>query len=237
MTLSVMPMELPAACAAAPAPRAAVHPPQKGALGGRQAVDALFGLNTLAEAEDEGEQEEEDDAAAWPPCCCTSDEEDGEDERSGMHIDSLACEEAAVPRSPGANRQNRHADGVVPEVEQLLWGSLDGVLFEADDGHFLRRCETSFASLCTACGDGGSSACSPEDDARCMACDDEDEEEHAEHARLLRARCQPQSHSPTSVLPEPPSPFGLAAPAWPAKLLAPWEAQQQHQHHQRAAAM
>src|SRR5579875_3034325 len=141
--LSVMPLELPSAVAMPK--QAAVHAAQKGALGGRHAVDALFGLNSLPEAEEEGEIEEEQ---PWPHCCCPSDSEDSADEggRTGMHIDGAG--DSAVPRS-SPSRQIRQQDGVVPEVEQLLWGSMDSVLFEADDGHFLRRCETSFASLCT----------------------------------------------------------------------------------------
>ena len=126
------------------------------------------------------------------------------------------------------------ADGVVPEIERLLWGSLDGMLFEANDGSFLRRCEASFASLCTACGangDSGSSLCDA--DSRAGSC-----ELGAEYELVAcrppgeQQQQQQQAQSPTSILPGD-LPFQAAgektahgacaypphAPTWPAKHL------------------
>ena len=200
----------PAPAAAATAQLQPQQQQQQGALGGRRAVDALFGLRPLPE-----------DASADRGCCrhCTDGCDADGDDAMGVACDEDAVGDADgarnVPGSPGAVEApgwGGGPDGVVPEVERLLWGSMDGVLFEENDSCFLRRCEASFVSMCSnaacSCGEGEAGGAPHHlcPDSRSSSCDmGACPLNCAEqlpggcclgpHGQLL------QAHSPTSTLP------------------------------------
>ncbi len=163
---------VPDAAASLPAP------PQKGVFGGHDAVDALFGRARSSS-----------DADGPDHMDCHTD--------CGMAIDEAAGADAAVPLGwPSAGCASE--DGVVPEVqaevERLLSGSLDSVLFAEDDSLFAARCEQSFALPAVLSG-SHSSSCRSDDVS------DDGADDVSSRRAAVRGSKDVQL-SPTSHLPE-----------------------------------
>ncbi|BDA49497.1 probable rho GTPase-activating protein 45 at N-terminal half [Coccomyxa sp. Obi] len=157
---------------------------QKGVFGGHDAVNALFGRGR---GTSDGP---ESDAERCQPC--------------SMAVDEVPSADGAVPAGWSC-ALGLQEDAVVPEVqeevERLLSGSLDSVLFAEDDWLFAKRCEKSFALPAGA----ADMAALSERSASVESCRSDTSDDVS--ARLaIRRHCgkkeQQEQSSPTSHVPE-----------------------------------